>query len=292
MSQTLGRDDIHRRLQNRRERLAASRRLGPVKAVAERFAEIDGGTQSVLISVQLFTVVIPLMILGFSYFSGFADNASPGTVWIRELGLVEPTSGYVRDAFGASAGLRSTWTFLGLAAFLVWGIPMAITVAGMFAKAWRREQFGLGGRVGRGALWFALYLLMLILRERIAYGTDAVGAQQVLLFAVSLVPVWAFWSLTPVVLVRDGGHGMRYLARAGLAGVVIDGVIIPLGGRLFYPPVIDAWTDFGPIGIAMALITWCSVLGTGWVITACVGAVLWERTAPTETVIGAQTADA
>lgn len=292
MSPTLDRDDIHRHLQDRRDRLAASRRLSLLKAVGQRFAEIDGGTQSVLISMQLFTVVIPLMILGFSYFSGFAENASPGTVWIRELGLVEPTSGHVREAFGDSAGLRSTWTVLGLAAFLVWGIPMAVTVAGMFAKAWRREQFGLGGRVGRGALWFALYLLMLILRERIAYATDAVGAQQVLLFAVSLVPVWAFWSLTPVVLVRDGGHGMRYLARAGLAGVVIDGVIIPLGGRLLYPPVIDAWTDFGPIGIAMALITWCSVLGTGWVITACVGAVLWERTAPTETVIGAQTAEA
>jgi hypothetical protein len=28
------------------------------------------------------------------------------------------------------------------------------------------------------------------------------------------------------------------------------------------------------------------------VITACVGAVLWERTAPTDTVIGAQTTEA
>lgn len=291
MSSTLGRDDIERRLQESRDRLATSRRLGLVKAVAQRFAEIDGGTQSVLVSVQLFTVVIPLMILGFSYFSGFADTASPGTVWIRELGLVEPTSGYVRDAFGDSAGLRSTWSFLGLTAFLVWGIPMAITVAGMFAKAWRREQFGLGQRVARGALWFALYLLMLVLRERIAYGTDAVGVQQILLFLVALVPVWAFWSLTPAVLVRDGGHGLRYMARAGLAGVVIDGIVIPLGGRLLYPPVIDAWTDFGPIGVAMALVTWCSVVGTGWVITACVGAVLWERTAPTDTVVSAQTAD-
>lgn len=292
MSPTLDRDDIHRHLQDRRDRLAASRRLGLLKAVGQRFAEIDGGTQSVLISMQLFTVVIPLMILGFSYFSGFAENASPGTVWIRELGLVEPTSGHVREAFGDSAGLRSTWTVLGLAAFLVWGIPMAVTVAGMFAKAWRREQFGLGPRIARGAIWFALYLTMLVLRERTAYSTDTAGAQQVLLFVVALIPVWAFWSLTPVVLVRDGGRGLRYLARAGLAGVVIDGVIIPLGGRLLYPPVIDAWTEFGPIGIAMALITWCSVLGTGWVITACVGAVLWERNAPADTVIEAQTAEA
>ena len=38
--------------------------------------------------------------------------------------------------------------------------------------------------------------------------------------------------------------------------------------------MIDAWTNFGPIGVAMAIMTWCGVLGTGWVVTACVGAVL------------------
>ncbi len=37
----------------------------------------------------------------------------------------------------------------GVAGFLVWGIPMSITIAGIFAKAWRREQFGLGGRLLR-----------------------------------------------------------------------------------------------------------------------------------------------
>ena len=45
----------------------------------------------------------------------------------------------------------------------------------------------------------------------------------------------------------------------------------------------------GPIGVAMALMTWCGVIGIGWVLTACVGAVLWERTAPPETVIESQT---
>ena len=78
--------------------------------------------------------------------------------------------------------------------------------------------------------------------------------------------------------------------RTGGTGVVIDGVIVPIVGRLIFPKVIDAWTEFGPIGVAMALMTWCAVLGTAWVITACVGAVMWERTAPTDTVLEAQTA--
>ena len=291
MGSGVRRDDVKQRLTERGQRLIESRRLSPVAAVLARFKEIDGANQGVLISVQLFTVVIPLMILGFSYFRGFAENASPGTVWIRELGLSGSTSDTVRGAFGDTAALRSIWSFLGVAAFLVWGIPMSIMVAGMFAKAWQREQFGAGQKLARGALWFLLYVTMLVLRERIAYGGDYTGAQQLLMFAIALVPVWVFWSLTPLVLVRDGGHGVKYLALAGLAGVVIDGVIIPVVGRIIFPGVIDAWTNFGPIGVAMAIMTWCGVLGTGWVVTACVGAVLWERTAPTETVLQAQTAE-
>lgn len=292
MRSDISREKVQRHLEERRRKLAASRRLTPVAAVLARFKEIDGANQGVLISVQVFTVVIPLMVLGFSFFNGFAENLSAGTIWIRELGLDGSTSDTVRDAFGDTAGLRSKWSFLGVAAFLVWGIPMSVTVAGMFAKAWQREQFGLGQRLVRGVIWFALYLAMIALRERIAYGTDHQGVVQLALFVVALVPVWIFWSLTPVLLVRDGGHGARYLARAGLAGVVIDGIIIPVAGRIIFPPVIDSWTEFGAIGVAMALITWCGVLGTGWVVTACVGAVLWERSAPTDTVIEAQTAGA
>ena len=285
------REDVRHHFAERRQRLIESRQRSPVTAVMARFKEIDGATQGVLVSVQLFTVVIPLMILGFSYFEGFAENVSPGTVWIRELGLSGPTSDTVRAAFGNSAALRSVWTVVGVAAFLVWGIPMTSMVASLFAKAWRREQFGFGQRLSRGTLWFLLYLAMLVLRERTAYGADYTGATQLLMFVIALIPVWVFWSLTPVILVRDGGHGVKYLALAGLAGVVIDGIIVPVAGRILFPRVIDAWTNFGPIGVAMAIMTWCGILGTAWVITACVGAVLWERTAPTDTVLEAQTAE-
>jgi hypothetical protein len=95
----------------------------------------------------------------------------------------------------------------------------------------------------------------------------------------------------PALLVRDGGRGVKNLALAGLAGVVIDGIVIPLGARFFFPPLLHGWDGFGPIGVAMALLIWSGVVGTGWVVTACVGALLWERTAPAETVIESQTAD-
>ena len=280
-----------RRIEERYHRLAEARRKRPIGALVARFDEIDGGTLGALVSLELFTTVIPLIIIGFSYFSGFADNASPGTVFSRELGLGHPMDERFRAAFGTSSGLKSSWTFIGVAGFLVWGIPMSITIAGIFAKAWRREQFGMGGRLVRGATWFVLYLTMIALRERITFAGDQTASIRVLLFVAALVPVWIFWSLTPVLLVRDGGRGRTYLLLAGLAGVVIGGTILPLAARVFFPPLLSGWDGFGPIGVAMALIMWCGVIGIGWVVTACTGAVLWERKAPSETVIDAQTGD-
>ena len=284
--------EVRARLEERYRRLAASRKLRLATATMARFREIDGSTQGILVSVQLFTTVIPLMILGFSYVENFATSASAGTIWIRELGLVHPTSDRVRGAFGSTAGLRSSWTFIGVAGFLIWGIPLAVTVAAIFAKAWRREQFGLPQRVLRGAVWFALYLTMIVCRERITFGHHHSSAMRVLLFLLAQGPVWLFWSLTPALLVRNGGRSLIHLALAGLAGVMIDGVVIPLSNRVFFPLVLDGWSELGPIGIAMALFTWCGVIGTGWVITACVGAVLWERSAPSDTVVEVQTDEA
>jgi hypothetical protein len=283
--------DGRRRLEERYRRLASARKMQPAAAVAGRFTEIDGGTLGGLVSIELFTTVIPLIIIGFDYFTGFAKNASPGTLVIRELGLVYPLTERVRAAFGDSSGFRSSWTVIGVAGFLMWGIPMSITIAGIFAKAWRREQFGRGQRLLRGAVWFVLYLTMIGVRERIAFAGEHAGETRVLLFLVALVPVWIFWSLAPVLLVRDGSRGWRYLALAGLAGVVIDGTIIPLAARIVFPPLLNGWIGFGPIGVAMALMTWCGVVGTGWVVTACVGAILWERTAPSETVVESQSGE-
>ena len=78
MSASPKREDVRQRREERYRRLAEARKKQPAAAILARFNEIDGGTQSGLVSIQLFTTVIPLIILGFGYFSGFAKDASPG----------------------------------------------------------------------------------------------------------------------------------------------------------------------------------------------------------------------
>jgi hypothetical protein len=96
---------------------------------------------------------------------------------------------------------------------------------------------------------------------------------------VSLVPVWIFWFL---LLVRDGGRGLRYHPLAGFAGVVIDGIVLTAVIRMGFPILLRGWTGFGPMGVAMTLMTWCGIIATGWVVITCTSAIIWERSAPAE----------
>ena len=278
------------RVEQRYERLKESRRLAPLVAVARRFVEIDGATQAGRVSIQLFTTVIPIMILGFAYASGSAGNASLGDLFTRNLGLHHPLDDRVREAFGTSSGIRSAWTFFGVAAFLLWGIPMSITVAGMFGRAWRRPPFAMMEKLTRGAAWFILYLATIAARNRIGVAFQHLAGIRVALLTVGLVPVLLLWSLTPVLLVRGGGRGWRDLLRAGFAGVVIDGILVDSVVRLGFPILLEGWKGFGPMAVAMTLMAWCGVLAIGWVAIACTGAILWERNAPAEIVMKFQTA--
>lgn len=278
---------LKRCLAGRCRRFTNSRRRGPLVAIGRRFIEIDGFTYGGLLAIELFTTVLPLMILGYSYLSGFADNVSVGTVLVRQFGLDASSAEIVRAAFGSSSGLRSTWTVVGILGFAVWGIPMSMTVAAMFARAWRRTQLDFGARLWRGLVWFLLYLVLIAVRERIANVSHPDWYARAPMFLVSLIPTWAFWSLSPSLLIRNGGQGRRSLALAGLGGMIIDGLILSIAVHIVFPELLAGWVQFGPIGVTMALMTWAGVIGTSWVVAACAGAVIWERTAPVATGHGA-----
>ncbi len=284
--------DVRGRIEQLYQRLKRSPKTTPLFAVAERFVEIDGVTEGGLLSVQLFVTVIPLIIIGFAYFSGFGENSSVGELFIRRLGLHHPLDNRVREAFGSSSGIVSVWTFFGIAGFLVWGIPMSSKVAAMFARAWRSRPFGRVEQLARGATWFVLYLGTLFAHESVAFGAQRVAESRAAFLVLALVPVWIFWSLTPVLLVRKDTWAWRTVAVVGLAGVVIDGIILAAVVRVGFPVLLEGWSGFGPMGVAMTLMTWCGVLATGWVVNACAGAVLWERTAPAQALNQSETPQA
>lgn len=281
-------DNLKGGLAHRYERLEESRRLGVPLLSTRRFFEIEGLDLGGLLALELFTTVIPLALIGFSWMADFSSTFSFGDLLIRQLELSGPTAQQVRNLFGTTASLRSTWTAVGLASFLFWGIPMSSQVAKTFARAFRRERFPFWTEVWRGAAWFVLFLVAQIGTVAISTGHPrTIGG--LLMNGLGLIPSFLLWSVTPVVLVRNGGAGWKHLVWCGLAGVALDAVAIRMVTRFLLPALLQGWVDFGPIGSAMGIMTWCTVVAALWVATACLSAVLWERNAPAEMVVAMQT---
>jgi len=275
---------------HRLAQLEDSRSLGVPVASTRRFFEIEGLDLGGLLALELFTTVIPLMLLGFGWASHFSSELSFGDILIKQLELTGTAAQQVRDLFGSGATLKNTWTVFGLASFLFWGIPMSSQVAKTFARAFRRERYPFWGEVWRGSVWFCLFLVTQALTVKISVGHPD-RFLDVLANILGLLPAFVLWSVTPAILVRNdfrswSRSSWKFLMWCGLAGVVLDTIGIRLLIRFLIPALLSGWVDFGPIGVAMTLMTFCTVAAALWVVTACLSAVLWERRAPTDAVIG------
>jgi uncharacterized BrkB/YihY/UPF0761 family membrane protein len=281
-------ENLKGQLETRYERLEESKRLGMFVHATRRLFEIQGPDLAGLLALELFTTIIPLILLGYSWASHFSTDLSFGDQLIRWMDLKGQAADIVRNLFGANANLRQTWTFLGIAGYLVWGIPMSSQVAKTYARAYRRERWPFWTEVWRGTLWFVVFLGTQAVTLAIARHQSMI-ILRILMNLALVIPSFILWSLSPVILVRHGGAGRKYLAWSGLTGVVLDLLLVRITLRWVFPRLLNGWVGFGPIGAAMAMMTTCTVIATLWVANACIGAVLWERTAPPDLVITTQT---
>lgn len=279
-------DVIQHDVAARTEQLAASKRLGPFVAATRRFFEVEGLDLAGLLAIELFTTVIPLILLGFSWANGFSSTSSFGDFLVHRMNLTGYAAEQVLALFDTSASLRSTWTVLGLAGFLVWGIPMSSQVAKVWARAYRRQRFTFWQETWRGALWFTLALLCYVGTATLTSGHH--GATKVCWIALGAIPTFVLWSVSPLLLVRNGSAGWRYLFWSGIVGVVLDTFGVRVSIRFLFPKLLGGWQGFGPIGVTMAMMTTAGVIAVLWVATACLGAVLWERYAPEHEVVASQ----
>ena len=146
--------DLTKSVTHRLEALEESRSLGVPVATTRRFFEIEGLDLGGLLALELFTTVIPLILIGFGWASNFNDKLSFGDLLIKQLHLHGAKAEQMHDLFSTGASLKSTWTVVGLGSFLVWGIPMSSQVAKMFGRAFRRQRYPFWGEVWRGTMWF------------------------------------------------------------------------------------------------------------------------------------------
>jgi hypothetical protein len=253
------------------------RRWGaPIVATGRRFFLIEGLDLGGLIALELFTTVMPLMLIGFARLKNFDSAANLGDVFAAQLGAKGQFAEAIRREFGQASGLQSVWSPVSLLGYLVWGIPMSLTVARMFAQAWQKPQYSIAQRLWRGSVWFVLYLVTASLGERILIMSNQFLPRP-LLHLLAIVASVVFWGLSPVLLVPGVRLEMKPFLAAGLTGALISLVVMRMVVRVVFPSLLAGWEGFGPIGVALTMMTWSGVVGIVWVVVACAGAVYNEH---------------
>lgn len=273
--------DAEQRLADAEDR----RGWGILVACLRRFVAIEGFDLAGLISLELFLTVVPLTILGYALFMPHHAGNAVGELYVRQLHLSGTNAQLVSQTFGTVDELRQeNTTFWDGFSWLIWGVPMALTVAKVFAKAWSLPEPGFRTQLWRGALWFVLYLVSTVSADFLEVGTRQVLHHSFLGFALGLaastVPLVVLWAVSHPLLVPGARWNWTTMLLIGLVGAVLNGPVLRMAEVPAFPLFMSWWEGFGPLGVAMTLLTWSTVQGVGWVVAACVGAVVVERRRP------------
>lgn len=275
--------NVRDRLVRWESRAEATRGAGILVATLKRSTSIHGADLAGLLSLELFLTLVPITMMAFVLFNGGTESGlDVGALYVRQLHLTGDHASLVMQTFGDSEQLReelSRWQ--GMFGFLVWGIPTSITLADTFAKAWQREAPPMVEKVVRGAAWFAVYLAA-------SFGADLAGqlahhqllhspVRMAIAILVQTLPMVVLWSLTAQLLVPGHTGSWRLALAVGFTSAIALGPVLQAAEVVAFPVVMDWWTGFGPLGVAMTLLTWSLVQATGWVLAACLGAIMWER---------------
>lgn len=280
------------RLSVRREELERSRRLGLMLLTWKRFGEIQGGDLAVLMTLSLFLAIVPLVLMIFSWISGFSPTANVATLVIRQYNLHGTEANIVRSTFASANASRSNATVFGILGLLAAGFPASVAVQNTFARAWRAPKLPLLQSYLRGGAWFVIYLAVFLGVETVRF-----AAERSILLAVLAVPVGVgllilMWMATPHLMLGMDLGGWRGLIPTALAGTAIS-VLFRVAGSLIMPSWLASWAvPFGAIGVTLAMLTWVGILMLGWVAVACFGAVYWERIAAEDLVLAVESDEA
>ena len=267
------------RVRQYQDRLERRPQVAFLLQAARRFKEIQGKHLALVISVNLFVAVIPLLIIIYAFAEAFSANRSFGTLVARDLHLTGNSAVIVRDTFTSAKSGKSVALSISVISLLITGLDVSATAQVAYARAFDMTPLQGLQKYLRGAAWLVLLLadtvVVLALRNlaasRPAWFTIAAGV-------VLLVLEFLFYLLTPRLLLdlpfkwRDLVPGAAVCTRAA---VILHAVVFYLLRRW----VAEYGHAYGGFGVSLALIAAIGIISSFWIWIAAVMGVYWERKA-------------
>jgi membrane protein len=242
------------------------------RASLDRLVEMQFVDRSVALGSLAFTALVPLLVITSAFLPGTEDLPSE---LIERFHLHGANAQLVREVFAQPDAVRQSVSWLGVLLLIVAALSFTRALQRVYEHAWRLEVRGIAGSragliwIGGVVLWSTVFASV---RDALLDLAGPVGSLTILLTGNALLWLWSPW-----ILLAGRVAWQRLVPSALLTSVAMTAISV--GSVIYMPEAIGrSATHYGPIGIAIALVSW--LVGIGFALTVCagVGAVLGGET--------------
>jgi membrane protein len=257
-----------------RDHPLAGRAGALVRASLDRLVEIQFVDRSVALGSLGFTALVPLLVIASAFVPG--TDGLPNEL-IKRFHLHGANAQLVHEVFAQPDAVRQSVSWLGVLLLIVAALSFTRALQRVYEHAWRLEVRGIAGTkagliwIGGVVVWSTLFTTA---RDWLIGLTGPLGTLTILLAGNAALWLWSPW-----VLLAGRVDWRALVPSALLTSVAMTAISI--GSIIYMPEAIGrSATHYGPIGIAIALVSW--LVGIGFALTACaaVGAVLGGEDRP------------
>jgi uncharacterized BrkB/YihY/UPF0761 family membrane protein len=250
----------------------------PLESV-RRFNKIEGKHLAIVIALNLFVAVIPLIIIGYAFVEAFNPHRDVGNLLASDLHLTGSTAQIVRDTFSNAGSGKSVALSISLISLLVTGLDVSATAQIAYARAFSMTPLRGVQKYLRGAAW----LILLLADTGAALTLRNLATHHPLGFAIAagavlLVLEFGFFLVTPRLLL-DLPFKWRDLV-PGAAVCTVAAVIVHTVLSFFLRNWFSEYGHaYGGFGVSLALAAAVGIIASFWVWIAVVMGEYWERRA-------------
>ena len=250
----------------------------PLESV-RRFNKIEGKHLAIVIALNLFVAVIPLIIIGYAFIEAFNPHRDVGNLLASDLHLTGSTAQIVRGTFSNAGSGKSVALSISLISLLITGLDVSATAQIAYARAFSMTPLRGVQKYLRGAAWLVLLLAdtgaSLTLRNLATHHALGFAIAAV---AVLLVLEFGFFLLTPRLLL-DLPFKWRDLVPGAAVCTVAAAIMHAVLSFFLRNWFSEYGHAYGGFGVSLALAAAVGIVASFWVWIAVVMGEYWERRA-------------
>jgi len=244
-----------------------------------RFNKIEGKHLAIVIALNLFVAVIPLIIIGYAFISAFNPHRDVGSLLASNLHLTGSTAAIVKDTFATANSGKHVALSISLISLLITGLDVSATAQIAYARAFSMTPLRGVQKYLRGAAW----LILLLADTGVALTLRHLATRYHIWFTLGVAIVlllleFGFYLVTPRLLL-DLPFKWRDLVPGAIVCAVVASIVHVVLTFFLRNWFGEYGHAYGGFGVALALAAGVGLIASFWVWIAAVMGVYWERKA-------------